>query len=459
MPQNSLFAKIFLWFWMTALFILAIVAVVDRVARSGPHFAHLRADLTRELAAYGETVRVLSDRDGFHAVKEFIDRMEKATGTRIQIFDGKGRRLAGRDDLKEVPSLVRDAAKSGRPEILFLGEANLGALRIDGVEGTRQVIAVQFPNATGALAHESPLSFSMKLFFALALSGAICYWLARRITAPILSLGAAARQLADGNLSVRVGPALGKGRDEISRLAMDFDLMAERIESLVASQRNLLSDISHELRSPLARLNVALALTRQRSGPEAKKSMDRIEQESGKLNDLIEQLMALNRCESEMTDREKVEIDLGKVVREVVDDANYEARNLNREVYVITTGNSSIAGNARLLRRAVENVVRNAVRYTREGSRVEVSLRAVENDPGGKILITVRDHGPGVPREALAHLFKPFYRVGGDRDRQTGGAGLGLAITEAAVRFHGGTVRAENASDGGLIVEMRLPAP
>jgi two-component system sensor histidine kinase CpxA len=229
--------------------------------------------------------------------------------------------------------------------------------------------------------------------------------------------------------------------------------MAERLESMVRAQQRLLGDISHELRSPLARLGVALGLARQRSGAEANSALDRIERESDNLNEMISQLLTLTRLESGTDGRKRTDVDLAALVKEVADDADFEARSLNRAVQVVSSDNCSINGVEELLRSAVENVVRNAVRYTPEGTAVEVAL----SRQNGHAVISVRDRGHGVPEESLEKIFRPFYRTEDARDRQSGGGtGLGLAITERAVRMHGGSVQAVNATGGGLAVEMRL---
>jgi two-component system sensor histidine kinase CpxA len=233
--------------------------------------------------------------------------------------------------------------------------------------------------------------------------------------------------------------------------------MAERLESMVNAQQRLLGDISHELRSPLARLGVALGLARQRSGAEANGALDRIERESDNLNEMISQLLTLTRLESGTDSRKRSEVDLAALVREVADDANYEARSQNRAVQVVSSDHCSINGVEELLRSAVENVVRNAVRYTPEGTAVEVALRKQNGNGANYAVISVRDRGTGVPDEALEKIFRPFYRTEDARDRQSGGGtGLGLAITERAVRMHGGSVEAANAVGGGLSVQMRF---
>jgi signal transduction histidine kinase len=233
--------------------------------------------------------------------------------------------------------------------------------------------------------------------------------------------------------------------------------MAEQIEDLMSSQQRLIRDISHELRSPLARLNVALGLARRNAGPEIEGSLDRIEREADRLNELIGVLLKLARLESgsEATNRET--IDLEQVVREVTSDANFEAQSRNVTVRVVKAELCSIRGIREALRSALENVLRNAVNYTAEGTEVEVALDQIRDAGQDLALIQVRDHGEGIPEQLLQNIFKPFYRVADARERSSGGAGLGLTITERIVHLHGGSVEARNSAQGGLVVELRFP--
>jgi two-component system sensor histidine kinase CpxA len=306
------------------------------------------------------------------------------------------------------------------------------------------------------LPRSSSESFFHPILHVLAMiltGGLFCYWLARHLTSPVEKLRAATQELAGGNLSTRVLPTMGKRRDELASLAADFDLMAEKIEALINSQRRLLGDISHELRSPLARLNVALELARQRAGAEATTALERIQHEAENLNEMIGQLLALTRLESGAEGMKKTQVDLVALVTAITDDAQFEAASRHRTVRLKTSVRCTTVGNELLLRRAIENVVRNAVQYTAEGTEVEVEVRCSET-----AVITIRDHGAGVPENALVEIFRPFYRVDDARDREAGGVGLGLAIADRAVRLHGGTVDAGNASAGGLVVTIRLPA-
>jgi two-component system sensor histidine kinase CpxA len=211
------------------------------------------------------------------------------------------------------------------------------------------------------------------------------------------------------------------------------------------------------LRSPLARLNVALGLVRQRSGEDAQGAIDRIDLEANRLNELIGRLLTIARLEAGNDGLRADSVNLAELVEEVANDANFEAQTRNCHVTVDAAEACVIKGNAEVLHSAIENVVRNALRYTWEGTDVQVSLKAESAPEGRQAVLRVGDFGPGVPESSLDKLFQPFYRIDDSRGRDTGGVGLGLAITERAVRLHGGTVRASNRPEGGLIVEIRLP--
>ncbi len=288
-------------------------------------------------------------------------------------------------------------------------------------------------------------------------AGLLCYLLARYIVSPVLKLRAVTTQFAGGDLSARVGPLLGRRRDELAAMGHDFDAMAERVETLMSAQQLLIRDISHELRSPLTRLNVALELARRRAGADAAPALDRIAREAESINEMVGQLLALSRVESGTDGLRSVRLDLADLVRAVAEDAEFEAHGRGRSVSVTACEPCQTTGAIELLRSAVENVVRNAVYYTAEGTEVEVALRCENVGTKRFATISVRDHGAGVPPEAIDKIFRPFYRVEDARDRQTGGTGLGLAIAARAVHLHGGTIRAANSPGGGLVVEISLP--
>ncbi len=319
------------------------------------------------------------------------------------------------------------------------------------------VLVAQVPPPSRLARLLDPYGLTLRVGAVFLITGLLSYLLARSLSAPVRTLREATRKLAGGDLSARVGPSLGDRRDELAGLGRDFDRMAERIGTLLEGQRRLLRDISHELRSPLARLNVALGLARQRSGEETREALDRMEREAERLNALIGELITLSLLESGEAGSAPVPVDLRALVREVVGDAEFEAGGAGRGVRLVAEEPVSVEGVPELLRRAVENVVRNAVRFTPEGTSVEVRLARAGDAAGRPARISVRDRGPGVPEEALKNLFEPFYRVAEARERGSGGTGIGLAIARRAIRLHGGSVRAEHAPGGGLEVVLELP--
>jgi two-component system sensor histidine kinase CpxA len=218
----------------------------------------------------------------------------------------------------------------------------------------------------------------------------------------------------------------------------------------------LTTDISHELRSPLARLSVALEIARAKSGPQATSALDRIETEADRLNELVGQILMLSRLESGSDHTVPAQVDMAELLQDVADDASFEATKKGCKVNLNISSGGSIQGNRELLRRSIDNVLRNAINYTASGTSIDVKLEGSNGE--SPALIRIRDHGVGVPENELKNIFQPFHRVGGDRARQSGGAGLGLAIADRAVRLHHGTVSARNAPDGGLIIEITLPA-
>jgi len=273
--------------------------------------------------------------------------------------------------------------------------------------------------------------------------------LARSLSSPIVRLQRATRGLAAGALDTRVGQPFTSRKDEIGTLARDFDTMAERMQALITDKEVLLRDVSHELRSPLARIRVALALAQRKADTAAQGDLDRIEQEAEKLDQLVGQILTVSRLRTSPLE-ELVEVDLVELLRQVVDNARFEHpdRAIGYEARDVPT----IEGNGPELASAVENVLRNALLHAGPAARVDVDLRKSGND----IVVTVSDNGPGVPEDQLKHLFEPFYRVDPSRDHKTTGYGLGLAIASSVVQRHGGSITARNRAEGGLVVTFRL---
>ena len=451
-PFRSLYLKIFIWFWLAMIIINVALFAAVALTRPTPTGRSWR-DLT-QVGPNAQKAAEIFEQSGPAALATALQATEKASGVSATFFDESGQELSGRNVPPGAAELIAKATESREIEFNFAGRNTLVARPVISARGQRYMYVAHIPRPPFQPNFQT---LGLRLLIVLVVGGIFCFWLARYLTTPILKLRTTTNELAEGNLGARVAGNLAKRRDEVGQLGRDFNVMAERLESMVKAQQRLLGDISHELRSPLARLGVALGLARQRSGPEANGALDRIERESDNLNEMISQLLTLTRLESGTDGRKRTDVDLAALVREVADDADFEARSQNRAVQVVSSDKCSINGVEELLRSAVENVVRNAVRYTREGTAVEVALRKQNGGSDNFAVISVRDRGNGVPEEALERIFRPFYRTEDARDRQSGGGtGLGLAITERAVRMHGGSIQAANAADGGLSVEMRF---
>jgi len=459
--RPTLFLKIFLWFG--AVMVTVIVGSFVVAELSHPVDPPTRRPLDQILSGYAREASQEYERGGQAALVAYLDRIQRESNIRAFLFNSQLEELSGRRFPAEAAMVASRVFETGHPEVFDEGSPPLFARPTLTDSGTQYVLVSEPPRRTPPSVFH-PIMHVLAVIF---VGGLFCYGLARYLTSPVSKLRAATQELARGNLAARVVPTLGKRRDELASLAADFDRMAETIESLINSQRRLLGDISHELRSPLARLNVALELARQRSGAEATSALERIQREAEILNEMIGQLLALTRLESGAEQIQKGEFDLALLVREITDDADFEARSRKRSVKLESSASCIVVGSEPLLRRAIENVVRNAVQYTAEGTEVEVKLECGVNAHGEEVenqgrdkriaVITVRDHGAGVPEQALAEIFRPFYRVDDARDREAGGVGLGLAIAERAVRLHSGSVAAANVATGGLVVTIVLP--
>jgi signal transduction histidine kinase len=466
---RSLFLKIFLWFGSVVLSVIFGTFLLGELMRPERSEQRTRRPLEPILNIYGKDAAEEYERGGQTSLNNYLDSAQRQSNLRVFIFDNQLRELSARRIPADAPDVARKVFETHLPEFVNRGGPPLLARPVRTDSGAQYVLVAELPSPPQSWMFH-PVFHLMAIVL---MGGLFCYGLARYLTSPVTKLRTATRELARGNLSARVVPGLGGRRDELASLAADFDEMAEKIQLLLDSQRRLLGDISHELRSPLARLNVALELARQRSGETAQSALERIQREAETLNEMIGQLLALTRLESGAEEISKTEFDLLLLLREIVTDADFEARARNRSVKLGSTTSAIVNGVPNLLRRAIENVVRNAVHHTAENTQVEIELlkSAVKTQPDGHarsdsasatrndqtVSIAVRDHGPGVPDEALAEIFRPFYRVDEARDREAGGVGLGLAIAERAVRLHGGVIVASNAPDGGLIVRIALP--
>lgn len=437
--MRSLFLKTFLWFWLTVFVTIAAMtlSVFLTQSRIGIDAALLSSAARDAVMTY--------ESSGEWALSQELGRLRREqTAEGFLLRDGAdvlGQRGPSGRDVEDIARLAA-GEKDGRR---FRGSLAAQTIRSD-TSGRTYVFVL----ANRDTYHARTVLLIQIPLILLAGGGIFCWVIARHVTAPLFRLRSAASSIAEGRLDTRVGGVLGQRRDEIAGLALDFDRMAGRIESLLTGQKNLLGDVSHELRSPLARLNVALSLARSAGREELPEHLDRIQLEARRLDTLISQLLTLSRIDSGVHAGERAPINLGNLVQEVASEADFEARASGRRVTLDCAETCTIAGSEEVIRSAVENVLRNAVRYTGEGTAVEVALRREES----RAVLRIRDHGAGVPAALLPEIFLPFRRA----EITTNGAGLGLAITERAVKAHGGSVIAENSPHGGLVVRMEFPA-
>jgi two-component system OmpR family sensor kinase len=449
--MGRLFWKFFVSYW--AALLVAVLGVgtaawlyhltdwdtADRSLEAGPRARFM-------LATASATLR----HGGLSALRDLLEEPGGRGESPLLAVDEGGRDLLGR----AVPAAALDRARrlvaedgepeaarrvslaDGRSYLLFVPEKDPGAFPLLRPRGAPP--SPLLPLAIGTLAS---LGF-----------GALLAWYVAR---PIRHLREAFAALSEGRLETRVAPLIGRRRDEVADLGRDFDGMAQRLQALIAAQRSLLHDVSHELRSPLARLQAAIGLLRQ-NPQRLDASLERIEQEAERLDELVGELLTLSRLEAGGAARpleRRERVDLVDLVASITADAHFEAEASRRAV--VFSGEGELPADARveLLHRAVENVVRNAVKFTAEGTAVEVSV--ARSPSGDAALVTVADRGPGVSPAELESIFEPFYRGAGAPPGP--GFGLGLAIARRAVEAHGGRVRARNRPVGGLQVEIELP--
>jgi two-component system sensor histidine kinase CpxA len=450
--MHRLFWKIFLSFWV------ALILFAGTTMLTASHFLE---QARREHAAMSPRERLLNrvsdaqrvaEHDGVEGLKAWLREIDRHELLPLYLLDENGVDLLGRPlPIGVTERLARDAARPGH-----LPQRAHVRSKIHLPEGGEYRLIADYQGVTLSRVLDRPHVVALPLILAALVSGLVCFLLARYLTAPLSRLRRATEAYAAGDLGARVAPTLGTRKDEVADLAHAFDHMAQRLQELMASQRQLLSDVSHELRSPLARLQVALGLARQRVAGQANVEFARIEQEAERLNDLIGQLLSLAKLEASVAPSTHEPVDLAELLATIASDADYEARASGRRVVITHSEPAVILGEARLLHSALENIVRNAVRYTPEDTSVNLSLERVGVKPDSWRIV-IHDQGPGVPEEMLPRLFEPFVRVGNARDRASGGYGLGLAIAQKAVRLHGGEIAARNEQAGGFCVTVTLP--
>jgi two-component system sensor histidine kinase CpxA len=450
--MHRLYWKIFLSFWIALILFAGVSILVASLYIEHARSQYDTSDLRARTLGYIKEARLIALTKGEEGLKQWLAEIDRKEAIPHLLIDERGQDLLGR----QVPSYLQRRIDRLERNPHRHEQHRYKRWTVTTADGHHYRLMPDFKSVTLGRIIRRPKVIAIPLVIATLVSGLVCFLLARYLTRPIRHLSRATQQYAQGNLDLRVRPLMGRRKDEIAELASDFDQMAVRLQTLITSHRQLLSDVSHELRSPLARLQVALGLARQRQGSGPEPELDRIEFEAEQLNDLIGQLLSISRLETLSSTEAFSPVKVDSMIEEIVDNANFEAAEKACRVEISAAMPAVVSADENLLRSALENVIRNAVLYTFEGTSVEIRLQPDENRDGW-IVITVRDHGPGVPDHMLEKLFEPFVRVAESRDRQSGGYGLGLAIAERAIRLHGGDITAANEEGGGLRVVIRLP--
>ena len=453
--MRGLFFKVFVILWIAQSLIFVIsTALIVRHHFDSPAvvfdalYSSLRNEAKESVTAY--------EADGCDAMRAYAG----AHGHAIALSDTAG---------NSVCAVTGSRGSIVGADLNNIGGRQLGlqyvwSVPVTSASGKQYIFLLSRPHTpVKATWGQNLLFFAFpQLPVAIVVGGITTFVLVLLVTRPIVRLRKAAHELAQGNLSTRVSEPGSQVRvfegDEIQALVHDFNHMAERLESLVSAQKLLLRDVSHELRSPLARLSVALELAREDAEPAMSPHLERIERETKLLNQLIGQLLTLSSMEAIEKIANFEPLSLNRLVEEMIPDATYEARRRHSSVVFRANEPCVVRGNQQLLHRAIENVVRNAIRYTESGSEVEITLTSVLEPQGRVAVLDVSDYGPGIPEDELDSIFLPFYRVDHARSPHTGGSGVGLAIAERAVKLHGGDLRALNRPNGGATIRMRLPA-
>ncbi len=445
---RGIYAKIFLWFlFATGVMSGAVflITVATHMQSLGPSW------MIGVLDQYARSAVIIYEYGGKDRLAEYLQRIDDASFLQSTLLDPQGHDIVGRGVPPDAQEVLAKARATGQTQF-HIGLIWTGASVDERPDGKYILVAkviIPYPLVLGGALEATVLQWLMPALG----GGLLCLLLARHIAAPIRTLQGVAGKIADGDLSVRASPALGRRRDELADLARDFDKMADRIQALLQKQQELLGDISHELRSPLTRLNVYLELIRRGKTD----AVERMQADIDNLDALIGQILTLTRLQARGDRKSETAVNLRSIVESVAEDACFEGKEDGKSVTVSHSGDCWTKGDPALLRSCVENVVRNAVHYTKPQTEVFVSLSCSNQGDSPMARILVSDRGDGVPAEALPHLFEPFYRVTEAHEHQTGGTGLGLSIAQRIVLSYGGSVAARNRDGGGLEIGIRLP--
>lgn len=451
--RATLFRRIFFGFMISvAVASILQVLLTAFLSRLGFLDLSLQGRLRQMLRRDGPALVEIYERDGADALREAMDRLRDESRIMVVLLDESGGPL---EELRPPGWRGPRSTDHHRPPSWM---ASLPAVTESLVSSSGSSYIVTFFALPGVTPPADRIYLSMACYLGVfVIAGVmVSYLLARQIARPVESLSRASLALAAGDLAVRSEGDGRLGDDEIGQLARNFDAMADHVERTITVQNRLLGDISHELRSPLTRLNLSLEILKGKIGPDLMPFVDRLERESDRMNGMIGDLLDLARREASFRGGKSERFPLSSLLERVAKDGRFEALASGRDVVLLDVPDVEICGDFVALSSALDNVVRNGIRYTSPGTSVEVGA-FLDKSAKQPLCVHVSDRGAGVAEENLGAIFRPFFREDEARTRESGGVGLGLAIARRAVESHGGEIAAFNREGGGLRVELRLP--
>lgn len=448
---KTLYAKIFIWFWLT-LTVGSLLVLIATVFTGTQPLGRRWARLTQDL--YAHSAVDFYETGGKPALERYLDTLRDSSGIEACLLDERQQDVLGHPLPAHIDRTLKESLRTGE-STLRLGRFWTAASPISYGQ-RRFTFVIEVHPMSGFVDGTFIFPLLGRLLLALLVAGVFCLLLTRHIVAPVRALQTAAMRLAAGDLTTRVMPVIAPRDDELADTARAFDQMADRIQILIQKRQELLADISHELRSPLTRLSVSLELMRRGEGD----VLEQMQVDLDRMNTMIGQVLLLTRLDLQASQPVLERVDMRRMLEGIAHEAAFEVQDADKQVTVHMESDCYAWGDPNLLRSCIENIVRNAVRYTEPGTTVAMAAGTLTNASGRRQCeISVMDNGPGVPEAALPLLFDPFYRVSESRDRQEGGTGLGLSISQRVATLHHGKIQAENRKDStGLIVRLYLPA-
>ncbi|MGH8462149.1 MAG: sensor histidine kinase [Stenotrophobium sp.] len=440
--RGGLYRRLFLWFFVAnMLTLLFSVVITERIA------SRVYANHHMDWQALSEEAVSIYSGGGADALRLWIGPWHRH-GMDFVLMNN-GRNVLDTPLPQPIQDHLNELAAQPSVVLRLSGNLTLASVQSTGPHGENWLfMAARDP--PGPPPERLLVPLAVQLLMSLLMIGLVDWWVSRSISKPVAAVQAAARRMATGDLSARVGQPVVAGTDELALLARDFDHMAGRIEGLVEHLRILLQDVSHELRSPLARMQLALELARDKTATGNLQHLDHAEREILRLDHIIGDMLALTRLEAKLPERMDEIVDLGQLAAERIDDLRSHTDNVKVELHQ-NDGAVEIQGQHALLARALDNLLSNAVKYGGTPGEIRVCISRA----GEEALIEVADRGRGVPASELPQLFRIYYR--GSNARDVDGQGLGLAIVERIVRAHGGRCLAGNRDEGGLRIALYLP--